>query len=135
MDGFSGKERREYLRYRCDKPVKYSSIKVADGKDPAAALVEAMSKNLSASGLLFATEQGKAPRIGDVIVMELDYRTISICNEVEELALILENKLLGRVARLEDNNDGTFDVGVAFIRKSDPISKNVKKISDIIKKV
>lgn len=133
MDGFSGRERREYLRYRCDKPVKYSAINAAKGKG--SDLVEAMSKNLSASGILFATEKDRVPKIGDVIVMDLDFRTLSICNEVEELALILEDKLIGRVARLEDNNDGTFDVGVAFVRKTDPVSKNVKKITDLIKKV
>lgn len=134
MDGFSGRERREYLRYRCDKPVKYSAIHVAKGKGHGAELVDAMSKNLSASGILFATEADKAPKIGDILVMDLDFRTLSICNEVEELALIVEEKLIGRVARLEDNNDGSFDVGVAFVRKSDPISRNVKKIADLIKK-
>jgi hypothetical protein len=66
--------------------------------------------------------------------MDLDYETVSICNEIEDRVLILDNKLIGRVVRLEDNQDGTCGVGVAFIKKSDPLMKGIKNLQDLIKR-
>jgi hypothetical protein len=42
-------------------------------------------------------------------VLDLDYKTATICKEIEERVLILGNKRIGRVVRIEDNEDGTFD--------------------------
>ena len=50
--------------------------------------------------------------------------------EIEKRALITNNKLLGRVTRIEDNGDGTCGVGVAFVTKSDRLSEDVKNITE-----
>ena len=131
---FQGKDRREFLRQVYTKPIRYSTINVITDKNFASQLTNAISKNLSASGILFITNLGKVPDISSLLVLDLDYKTANICKEIEKRALIVGNKLLGRVVRIEDNEDGTCGIGVAFIRKSDPLLKDIKSIEDLVKK-
>ena len=133
MGEYPGKDRREFVRYNYYEPMKYQAINFP--KDKAfSALEDAMSQNLSACGILFVAEAKKTPAISSLVVLDLDYRTANICKEIEEKALMIGNKLIGRVARIEDNSDGTFGVGVAFVRKTDPIAKEINKIEDLIKR-
>ena len=121
----TGRDKREFLRYSYNKPLKYSTVNVINDRDFISKLTDAISKNLSASGILFITNVGKIPDISSIIVLDLDFRTTNVCQEIEKRALILNNKLVGRVVRIEDNEDGTFGVGVAFIKKSDNLSKDI----------
>lgn len=130
----TGKDKREFFRYAYSKPMKYSPLNIPKGSKFVIKLVNAMSKNLSAAGILFTTEVLKAPVIASLLVLDLDYRTASICKEIEGRALILENKLIGRVVRIEDNGDDTLGIGVAFVTKSDPMAKGMKNIENLIKR-
>ena len=131
---YKGPERREFLRCGHKRSMKYSTINIIKDKDFASELINAMSKNLSASGILFITNATKVPDISSLLVLDLDYKTANICREIEERILILENKLIGRVVRIEDNEDGTCGIGVAFVTKTDPLSKDIQNIEDLIKR-
>jgi hypothetical protein len=130
----TGKDKREFFRYAYSKPMKYNSLNIPKGSKFVSKLVSAMSKNLSTSGILFTTETVNAPTIASILVLDLDYRTASICKEIETRALILENKLIGRVVRIDDNGDDTLGIGVAFVTKSDPLAKGIKNIENLIKR-
>lgn len=119
-------EKREFLRYRCDKPVSFKILLSPKDKNPASKLTSGISKNLSASGILFAS--GTFPEIASILALDLDYRTTNICREIEENTLIIDNKLIGKVVRIEENDDGTYNIGVAFIKKSDQIFPEIKKL-------
>lgn len=122
---YIGKDRREFFRYRYEKPIHYSVVTSSKDLNPiASSLIKAVSKNLSASGILFSTKD--LPEISSILTLNLDYRTSHVCQEIEERALIVDNKLLGKVVRIEDADDGTWDVGVAFIKKDDYVSKDLK---------
>lgn len=123
---FKGKDRRDFLRYAYESPIQYNEIDWSREKDPVSKLVEAISKNLSASGISFFTK--KAPQIASIVVLDLDYRTARVCEEIEKHALIVNNKLVGKVVRIENNENGFFDVGVAFVTKSNRISDYVKEL-------
>lgn len=129
----TGKDKREFFRYAYNKPMEYNSLDTIKSGKFASKLVSAMSKNLSASGILFTTGALNAPAIASLLVLNLDYRTASICKEIEKRALILDNKLVGRVVRIEDNGDDTLGIGVAFVTKSDPLAKDIKNIESLIK--
>ena len=131
---FKGPERRKFLRADFTKPLKYSTINIVKEKNIAMGLAEAMTKNLSASGILFITNTAKAPDISTLLVMDLDYRTATICREIDNSVLLMGNKLVGKVVRIEDNEDGTCGVGVAFVTKADPIAKDIKEFENIISK-
>ena len=73
--------------------------------------------------MLFTSEY--PPRLSSIIILDVDYRTTMLCEEIEERALILNNKLLGKVVRIEDNDNGSYDVGVAFVKKSDTLPSDI----------
>ena len=132
-DKYGNKERREFLRYSYNKPLSYQKIPAGQDTSFVSSLITAISKNLSAAGILFVTNIGKLPDIASILALNLDYSTTSVCQEIEKRALIVDNKLIGRGVRIEDNEDGTCDVGVAFVTKSDPLLKNIKAIENLIK--
>lgn len=125
-ENYSGKEKREFFRYKHEKPVYYKNIGIPSGKGKAASSLKAVSKNLSASGLLFTAEL--VPELSSIVVIDLDYRTSQICREIESKVMMLENKLIGKVVRIEDAGGGLYDIGVAFIKKSDPVPPELKRM-------
>ena len=121
---FAGSERREFFRYRHIGPAHFKEV--LKSNNTLSGLVDAITKNLSASGMLFASEC--PPRLSSIIVLDIDYRTTRLCEEIEERALVLNNKLLAKVVRIEENDDGSFDVGVAFIKKSENLPQSILTI-------
>ena len=119
-------DKREFLRYRCDKPVNFKILFSPKDKKAASKILNGISKNLSVSGILFASDT--LPEISSIIALDLDYRTTVICQEIEEKVLIFDNKLIGKVVRIEESDDGTYNVGVAFIKKTDQISPEIKEL-------
>ena len=65
--------------------------------------------------------------------MNLDMRTLKICQEIESKALIFNNGVLGKVVRVEEESDNAYDVGVCFLRKDHQDSAEVQKVLDTIK--
>ena len=121
-------DKREFLRHRCDKPVNFKILLSPKDKGHLSESISGISKDLSASGILFASS--KLPEIASIIALDLDYRTTNICREIEGEALIINNRLIGKVVRIEENDDGTHDIGVAFLKKSEAIPR---EISDLLK--
>ena len=127
-DDRSKQERREFFRFDYKKSMHYSMVSSPKDTGTIASLINAVSKNLSASGILFVANASEVPEISSLIMLDVDYKTANICHEIEKRALIKNNKLLGRVMRIEDNGDGTCGVGVAFVTKSNRLSEDVKKV-------
>jgi hypothetical protein len=126
MDDRSLAERREFIRYPFDKQVTCKVISSPSGQTPVSKTLNAFAKNLSVSGVLFASTF--APELSSIVVLEMDYRTTRICQEIEESALIVNNRVVGKVVRIEDSGDGTYGVGVAFIKKDSDLPKNVEDL-------
>lgn len=121
-----GKDKREFFRYNYEEPVHYKVVNADKDKSSVSKLIDAVSKNLSASGILFTTSS--IPEISSVLVLDLDYRTTRICQEIENRALILNDKLVGKVVRIEDNEDGRYNIGVAFVKKTDSLPGDIKDL-------
>ncbi|MCX5686009.1 MAG: PilZ domain-containing protein [Candidatus Omnitrophica bacterium] len=125
-ENYAGKEKREFFRYQHEAPVQYKVLNPAGGKSLSSKLVDAVSKNLSVSGVLFTSSF--LPEISSILVLDLDYRTSRICQEIEKRALMVENRMIGKVVRIEESDNGLYDVGVAFVRKTDKLPKGVKNL-------
>lgn len=128
-DSYTGEERRRFLRCGYRKPFHYSLVSSPEKETPISSFIKAVSRNLSASGILFITKAEGVPKVSSLIMLDLDYSTASTCKEIEGRALIKNNKLLGKVTRIEDNEDGTYGVGVAFITKSKRLNKDIKNLT------
>ena len=127
---YRGEERREFLRHRYEKPLRYKIVNIDPKRKDRSTFMDAVSKNLSASGILFSTKD--IPNISSLLVLDLDYRTAQICQEIEENAMIVNNRLFGKVVRIEDDDSGFYNVGVAFIKKFDNLEEDIKEIIDKI---
>lgn len=121
-------DRREFVRYSHNKPVNFKVLLSPKHGNPKSKLVSGISKNLSVSGILFKSDH--IPEISSILELDLDYRTTGICHEIEENAMTNGNKLIGKVVRIEEDEDGKYNIGVAFIRKTDPLSHD---IADMLK--
>ncbi len=127
-DNFSGKEKREFLRYGYNKPLTYNILASQENRELISKIATAVTHNLSAAGILFTANVDKTPAISSLLAMDLDFRTANVCQEIEDRALILNDKLIGRVVRIEDNEDGTCGIGVAFVTKSEEIDKDIENL-------
>ncbi|NQT23117.1 MAG: PilZ domain-containing protein [Candidatus Omnitrophica bacterium] len=126
MNEYRGKERRQFLRYDFEKPFRYSVINTPEDKGVFSKMMDAFSKNISASGILFTAKE--VPKIASLLMLDLDYQTLKICQEIESRVLIIRNKIVGKVVRIEDNEDGLCGIGIAFIKKSDALSKDIEQL-------
>ena len=125
---YDGKERRSYVRYQHRVPVHYSFVARPEEKSIVSRAIRAISKNISASGILFSIDKGHMPDLSSILILDLDYRTARVCEALEKRALIVNNKLLGKVVRLQKAKNGEVDVGVAFITKSEDLSEDLRKL-------
>ena len=121
-------ERREFVRYKYKKPLHYSVISTPKDKNLISKFANALSKDISASGILFTTDAKDIPEASSLVILDLDRRTSKICAELEKNALIINNKLMGTVTRLDKKENQKTDVGVAFVTKSDRLSEDIKKL-------
>lgn len=123
---YPGSERREFFRYKHEEPIHFKVVTSPHIKNAASNLIGAVTRNLSASGILFSSKY--LPEISSIIALDLDYRTTQICKEIEENTLIVKDKVVGKVVRIEDNEDGQYNVGVAFIKRSEAIPSEILKL-------
>ncbi len=129
-------DRREFYRVPYKTPLKYRSYGVPRFKPTSTepdSGPQAVAQNISQSGILFQT-QDNPPAISSIVWMSMDFRTLSICKEIEGRALILKNGLLGKVVRVEEDskNSNAYDVGVCFLTKN---QKDAKEVQDILAEV
>jgi len=117
-----GQDRREFFRVPFRSSLKYKAYT----ENP----VTATTENISQSGILFQSE--KAPKLSSILWLNLDMRTLKICQEIEARALICNNGVLGRVVRVEEDTDnGTgYDVGVCFLKKN---QRNTSEVEQLLK--
>ncbi|MFA5143533.1 MAG: PilZ domain-containing protein [Candidatus Omnitrophota bacterium] len=118
---YAGKDKREFFRYRHEGPALFKEV--SKSNNTVSDTAQAITRNLSASGMLFTSQY--PPRLSSIIILEIDYRTTRLCEEIENRALILNNKLLGKVVRIEDNDNGSYDIGIAFVKKSESLPQDV----------
>lgn len=125
-------ERREFFRLNFTTPVRFKPVEIkALQKTETSDSLQGSTRNISQSGILFQTEN-KPPKLSSILWMNLDMRTLKICQEIESKALIFNNGVLGKVVRVEEDPNNTYDVGVCFLRKDHKDTAEVKKILDTI---
>ena len=117
---YTDRERREFFRLNYTQPLQYKASK---------GLSDAAARNISQTGILFRTEN-RPPEISSLLWLDLDIRTLKICQEIEGKALIFNNGLIGKVVRVEEDAEGenSFDVGVCFLTKEDAKNREVQKL-------
>jgi hypothetical protein len=113
-------ERREFLRVDYRRPVKFRFIDTEHSK-----LRLGTTTNVSQSGILFRSNL--VPKIASLLWLNVDLKTLKICQEIESRVIVYHRGVLGRVVRVdEDEFEDFFHVAVCFVTKDDAQSQEFK---------
>ena len=138
LSNHPAQERREFFRLDFENSLKYHSYSVNRLNNTLSKRTFASGKaqDISQSGILFHTN-GNPPPLSSILWLNVDLRTLKICQEIEEKALVFNNGILGKVVRVEEDSrqkDAAYDVGVCFITQDQKDSQEIQKIlGDIAK--
>lgn len=110
---YKGKERRGFVRLSYSVPL---DLKVCK-RETISKLLEGYTSDISQSGLL-CNIKDKVKK-GDIIWLCFDRATLNICEELEKKAFIYQGGIVGRVARIGNKGNKTYDVGIKFISRQE----------------
>ncbi|MBF0252610.1 MAG: PilZ domain-containing protein [Candidatus Omnitrophica bacterium] len=120
-------EQREFLRMDHETAVDFREVKT----DKLSNKSHIMTRNISASGLLFRTTN-IPPALSSTIWVQLDDKMLNICSEIEEDLIMKDEGVLGRVVRISEGEPGvSYDIGICFIRKSSLSEVEIQQLSSI----
>ncbi|MGH7198548.1 MAG: PilZ domain-containing protein [Candidatus Omnitrophota bacterium] len=129
-EGKVAQERRDFFRINFKTPLEFRTY----GSERPSRKTEndsprpATSQNISQTGILFKT-QSDPPDLSSILWMNMDIRTLHVCQEIEKRAVTFNQGLLGKVVRVEeDPEDGAYDVGVCFLTQNERNSRSVQKL-------
>lgn len=117
--GYSGPERRQFVRLDHTTPLAYKVCK----KETLSKLLKGYTSDVSQSGLLCNIKDKVSKN--DILWLSFDRATLNICEEMEKRSLIYQNGVIGKVVRADHKSDGTYDVGVQFITREEKDSPHI----------
>jgi hypothetical protein len=110
---YNGREKRESMRIDFCKPLAYKVCK----QETLTKIFEGYTVNVSDTGLL-CTIQDKV-NLTDIMWLSFDKNVLTACEEIEHHSLIYQNGVIGQVVRIDDKDNGNFDVGVKFLTREE----------------
>jgi len=116
---YIGPERRQFVRLEHSVPLAYKICK----KETITKLMQGYTGNVSSVGILCNIKQ-KVEK-DDVLWLSFDRSTLHFCEELEKKSLIYQNGVIGKVARIDNRADGTFNVGVQFLIREEKYSSHI----------
>ncbi len=124
----SHEEKREFLRVDHESTLEFKAL----SNEKLSGKKEVMSRNVSASGLLFrAGSESAVPAISSIIWVRLDEKVLNLCNEIEEDLIQFQDGVLARVVRISEGEPGvSYDVGVSFLRKRNMSEDDIKSLTE-----
>jgi c-di-GMP-binding flagellar brake protein YcgR len=132
MNTCENDDKREFLRVDHETKLDFKVLnahKLSSKKD-------IMSRNVSASGLLFRTQsETSIPNLSSVVWVKLDDKMMNICGEIENDLVMFDGGVFGRVVRIaEGEPELSYDIGVCFLRRKnmteDDINALIQGLSD-----
>lgn len=113
MTDFSGIERRKFVRLDYSTPLAYKIC----NKDTVTRLLTGYTSNVSQTGIHCLIKDRVEP--DDILWLSFDRSVLEICQEIEKDCLIYQGGIVGKVVRVEHNQDGTYGVGLQFITRQE----------------
>ena len=116
---YGGAERRSFVRLDYVAPFACKVCK----KQTISKLLEGYTTDVSQGGLL-CNIKDKVKK-GDILWLSFDRSTLGICEGIDKRSLIYQNGIIGKVVRIEDKKNNSFDVGIQFITREEKNSTNI----------
>ncbi|MDD4980593.1 MAG: PilZ domain-containing protein [Candidatus Omnitrophica bacterium] len=117
--GYSGHERRSFIRLDYVTPLAYKVCK----EETIHKLLEGYTSNVSPSGVL-CTIKDKVKE-NDILWLSFDRDTLDICHDLESRSFIYQNGVIGKVVRVEQKGDDTYEAGIQFITREEKDSTRI----------
>lgn len=131
-DRMSSQERREFFRINFNTPLQFKSYAGDRQVTSRSDILKGTSQNISQSGILFQTDNNP-PQLSSILWMDVDLRTLKICQEIEQRAIVFNNGVLGRVVRVEENpKSNAYEIGVCFITQD---QENDSEVQGVMAKI
>lgn len=121
---YNGSERREFARLIYVTPLMFKVCK----KEVLDKLLQGYTSDISEAGLLCNIRENV--NNDDILWLSFDRATLNICEELDRRSLIYQNGIIGKVVRIEPQEDGTYNVGIQFVTREE---KNITHIYPKIK--
>jgi len=116
---YTGPERRKFVRLDYVAPLGYKICK----KETLDKILQGYTANISETGLLCNIKD--PVKKNDILWLSFDRGALGLCENMERKALIYQNGVIGKVARVEHKRDNTYNVGVNFITKEEKNLTNI----------
>lgn len=116
---YKGEERRNFIRLDYRALLAYKVCR----EETINKLLKGYTADISRSGLLCNIKD--RVNKGDILWLSFDRGTLNIFEEIERRSLIYQNGIIGKVVRIEQRNDDTYNVGVKFITREEKNSTNI----------
>ncbi|MDP2938238.1 MAG: PilZ domain-containing protein [Candidatus Omnitrophota bacterium] len=114
-----GPDRRKFMRLDYRAPLAYKVC----SEETINKLLQGYTADISQSGLLCNIKD----RVNqdDILWLSFDRSQLNIFEEIERRSLIYQNGIIGKVVRIEQRNDDTYNVGVQFITREEKNLTNI----------
>lgn len=109
----SPQERREFVRLDFIAPLAYKVCK----KDTIRKLLEGYTSNISKSGVLCNVKDKVG--MNEILWLAFDRGTLDICEDLEKRCFIYQNGVVGKVVRIEEQKDGSYNIGIQFVTREE----------------
>jgi hypothetical protein len=119
-------EKRKFLRIDCLIETYILSITENEELDCS----NGLTKNISASGLLFRTKESY--RAGTILSIEISAGVLNDLDENRGKVIKTRGFVLGRVVRIEKLEDEVYDCAVAFVSSQDEDEDYLRIFQDLI---
>ncbi len=116
---YAGPERRKFVRLDYVTPLGYKICK----KETLDKILQGYTANISENGLLCNIKD--SVKKNDILWIAFDRGALGLCENMERKALIYQNGIIGKVARVEHKKDNTYNVGINFITKEEKNLTNI----------
>jgi len=110
---YKGPERRKFVRLDYVSPLAYKVCR----QETISKLLEGYTSDVSQSGVLCNIKE-KVNK-DDILWLSFDRDTLAICEALEKRSLIYQSGVVGKVARVEQKNNGEYSVGIQFITREE----------------
>ena len=110
---FSGKERRQFIRFDFVTPLAFKVCK----KKTITQLLNGYTSNVSRGGLRCSVKE-QVPK-NSVLWLSFDRSLLDVCRNIESKCLIYQNGVFGKVIWAKKRINNTYDVGIRFITREE----------------
>ena len=115
-------ERRSVVRVVCQTPLTFKICK----EETILKIMEGYTQDISPDGVRCVISEDVP--VGCTLWLKLDRDALTMCEEIEKRAVILQHGVLGKVVWIEKQRDRKFEVGLQFLTRAEKGNNNAAGI-------